>query len=172
MVLGDSLAHDTRCPGVGNWPMSSPTSAMMTWAAWRPMPATSSRRSTTGRGAASSSPVWGSTRSLSGWPGTDPASAIPAWTVAAVPPPGPGAGCWLGGTDRSDCLLDPHGELVISNLAAEGVDLVQQHPRQLRVMVVEAAGEGLHQGGVLDAEPTPGQLGQQLRIALAGDQRL
>ena len=67
--------------------MSSPTSAMMTWAAWRPIPATSSRRSTTGRGAASSSPVWGSTLSRSGWPGTDPASSIPAWTVAAVPPP-------------------------------------------------------------------------------------
>jgi hypothetical protein len=49
MVLGDRLAHDTSCPGVGNWAMSSPTSAMMTWAAWRPMPATSSRRSTTGR---------------------------------------------------------------------------------------------------------------------------
>ena len=36
-----------------------------------------------------------------------------------------------------DCLLDQRGELV--DLAAEGVDLVQQHPRQLGVVVVEAA---------------------------------
>jgi hypothetical protein len=75
-----------------------------------------------------------------------------------------------GGGDRRNRLLDQHGELV--DLAAEGVDLVQQHPRQLCVMIVEAAGEGLHQGGVLDAEPSSGQLGQHLRIALAGDQRL
>jgi hypothetical protein len=62
------------------------------------------------------------------------------------------AGCWrwgLGGGDRGDRLLDQRGELV--DLAAEGVELVQQHPRQRCVMVLQAPGEGLHQGGVLDA---------------------
>jgi hypothetical protein len=83
------------------------------------------------------------------------------------------AGCWcwgLRGRDCGDRLLDPGGELV--DLAAEGVDLVQQHPRQLCMMVVEAAGEGLHQGGVLDAQPPSGQPGQHLGVALASDQRL
>jgi hypothetical protein len=76
----------------------------------------------------------------------------------------------LRGRDCGDRLLDPGGELV--DLAAQGVDLVQQHPRQLCMMVVEAAGEGLHQRGVLDAEPSSGQLGQHLGVALPGDQRL
>jgi hypothetical protein len=55
----------------------------------------------------------------------------------------------LRGRDRRDRLLNVAGELV--DVAAQRVDLVQQHPRQLGVMVVEAAGEGLHQPGVLDA---------------------
>jgi hypothetical protein len=60
------------------------------------------------------------------------------------------AGCWgLRGGDRGDRLLDQRGELI--DLAAQRVDLVQQHPRQRCVVVVEAAGEGLHQRGVLDA---------------------
>src|SRR5215207_4383542 len=79
-----------QLPGVGNWPMSSPTSAMMTWAAWRPIPATSSKRSTTGRAAARTSPVWGSTRSAG--LGTDRAGPMPSWTAAPGSPPGPRAG--------------------------------------------------------------------------------
>src|ERR1039457_5484887 len=43
MVRGDSFARDTRCPGVGKTLISSPISARMAWAAWRPMPGTSSR---------------------------------------------------------------------------------------------------------------------------------
>ena len=45
IVRGASFAQDTRWAGVGNWAMSSPISAMMTWAARDPMPGTSSRRS-------------------------------------------------------------------------------------------------------------------------------
>jgi hypothetical protein len=40
-----------RWPAVGNWVMSSPTSAMMTWAARTPMPVISSSRATTESGA-------------------------------------------------------------------------------------------------------------------------
>src|SRR5215218_6031511 len=119
MVLGDSLAHDTSCPGVGNWPMSSPTSAMMTWAAWRPIPATSSKRSTTGRAAARTSPVWGSTRSAGARHRPGRPDAIVdgcAWVAARA------EGWWRGGRDGRDRLFDPAGELV--DLAAEGVDLV------------------------------------------------
>ena len=53
MVRGDSLAHDTRCPAVGNRVMSRPISARMAWAlAWE-MPGMSSRRMAAGRTAAS-----------------------------------------------------------------------------------------------------------------------
>src|SRR5215218_8515542 len=38
MVLGNSMAHDTSCPGVGNWAMSSPSSVMMTFAVRRLIP--------------------------------------------------------------------------------------------------------------------------------------
>src|SRR5260370_19401 len=37
MVRGLSLAHDTRCLGVGNRVMSSPTSPMTSWATSQPM---------------------------------------------------------------------------------------------------------------------------------------
>jgi hypothetical protein len=80
------------------------------------------------------------------------------------------AGWWRGGGDRRDRLLDAGGELV--DLAAKGVDLVQQHPRQNGVVVGELAGQGLHQRRVLDAQPTPCQLGECLGVALPGDQRL
>src|SRR5215213_4701338 len=155
MVLGDSLAHDTMCAGVGNWPMSSPTSAMMTWAAWWPIPATSSKRSTTGRRG----------QQLAGFGVDAVAVGVTRHGLRRLNPSvegccgiAAGAGCWcwgLRGRDCGDRLLDPGGELV--DLAAQGVDLVQQHPRQLCMMVVEAAGEGLHQRGVLDPEPSSGQ---------------
>ena len=47
-VCGLSLAQDTRWPGVGKALMCRPISAMIAWAASRPMPVTSSRRSTAG----------------------------------------------------------------------------------------------------------------------------
>src|SRR5512132_1146711 len=103
MVLGDSLAHDTSCPGVGNWAMSSPTSAMMAWAARRPIPATSSRRSTTGSAAARISPVWGSTRSM--WPGTDRAGPMASPAAAPWPPPGSRAGGLAAGIAAIACSI-------------------------------------------------------------------
>ena len=48
MVRGDSRAQDTRCPAVGKRLMSSPISAMMTWALRRPTPVISSRRCNAG----------------------------------------------------------------------------------------------------------------------------
>jgi hypothetical protein len=48
-----------------------------------------------------------------------------------------------GGRDRRDQLLNTRGEL--ADLGGEGVDLVQQHPGQLAVMVIELAGKGLGQ---------------------------
>src|ERR1017187_4517666 len=37
MARGVSFAQEAECPGVGNWVMSVPRSATMTWAAPRPM---------------------------------------------------------------------------------------------------------------------------------------
>jgi hypothetical protein len=76
----------------------------------------------------------------------------------------------LRGGDGGDLLPYPGGEVL--NLAAELIDLVQQHPGQLGVMVVDPAGQGLDQGGVLGPHPAAGQAGQHLRVPLAGDQRL
>ena len=56
----------------------------------------------------------------------------------------------------------------ICELAAH---LVEQDPGQVCVVVVEAAVQGLHQRGVFDPHPAAGQLGQLLRVTLAGDQR-
>jgi hypothetical protein len=50
--------------------------------------------------------------------------------------------------------------------------VVQQHPRQLGVVVIEAAGQRLHQGAALAAHPPPGQLSEHLGVTLPGDQRL
>ncbi len=48
----------------------------------------------------------------------------------------------------------------------EPVDLVEQDAGQLAVVVVEAAIQGLHQGGVFDPHPAAGQVGQLLRVTL------
>jgi hypothetical protein len=79
-------------------------------------------------------------------------------------------GGWLGGGDGAGQLLDAAGQPV--DLDAERVDLVQEHPGQFRVVVVEAAGQRLHQGGALAAHPSSGQLGQHLGVALPDDQGL
>jgi hypothetical protein len=65
-----------------------------------------------------------------------------AWAAARA------GGWWLRGRDRRDRLVDPGGELV--DLAAQRIDLVEQHPRQPGVVVGELAGQGLHQRRVLD----------------------
>jgi len=87
-----------------------------------------------------------------------------AWAGAAI-------GVYsLGGGDRRDQLFDPGSQPV--SLGAEPVDLVQQHPGQTGVMVIEPASERLDQGGVLGAHPAPGQAGEDLRVAFTSDQRL
>jgi hypothetical protein len=138
--------------------MSSPSSAMMSWAVWRPIPATSSKRSTAGRDAARTSPVWGRPVRR----GRAPARAA-RWRRLA-------ASWWVGGGALGDRLLELGGELL--DLLVEGVDLVQQHPGHHGVVLCELAGQGLHQRRVLDTQPTPGQLGQCLGVALTRDQRL
>jgi hypothetical protein len=123
--------------------MSSPSSARSTCAACRAMP-----------GIASSRWMAGST----GAPGSCRRRAGGAVGVHA-----------LGCGDGSDQLLDPGGEAV--DLGGQGVVLVQQHPGELGVVVVEPAGERLDQRGVLGLELAAGQAGQHLGVTLAGDQR-
>jgi hypothetical protein len=89
-------------------------------------------------------------------------------------PPGGGAGGTagvdaLGGGDRGDQLLDPGGER--ADLGGQGVDLVQQHPGQLGVMIVKLPGQRLDQAVVLGPHPAPGQASQYLRVPFASDQR-
>jgi hypothetical protein len=76
----------------------------------------------------------------------------------------------LGSGDSRDQLLDPGREAVC--LRGQRVDVVQQHPGQFGVVVVEAAGQRLHQGGALAAHPSFGELGKHLRVALPDDQGL
>ena len=76
----------------------------------------------------------------------------------------------LGGGDRGDQLLDPGGEL--GGLGGQGVDLVQQHPGELGVVVVELPGQRLDQPVVLGPHPAAGQAEKHLRVPLAADQRL
>jgi hypothetical protein len=93
--------------------------------------------------------------------------------VAAVVPgpegPAPSPGGWAAGM-APDLLLDAAGQPV--DLDAEGVDVVQQHPRQLAMVVIEAAGQRRHQRSALAAHPSPGQLGEHLGVTLPGDERL
>ena len=91
------------------------------------------------------------------------------WPSPAAGPVPPSVDA-LGGGDRGDQLLDPGGEL--GGLAGQGVDLVQQHPGELGVVVVELPGQRLDQPVVLGPHPAAGQAGQHLRVPLAADQRL
>jgi hypothetical protein len=88
---------------------------------------------------------------------------------------GAGAGSAVGvdslsGGDRGDQVLGPGGER--ADLRGQCVDLVQQHPGQLGVVVVEPAGERFDQRGALGLHPAAGQAGEHLRVPLPGDQRL
>ena len=76
----------------------------------------------------------------------------------------------LGGGDGCDQFLDAGGEP--ADLHVELVDLVQQHPGQLGVMVVETAGERFDQRGPLGLHPAAGQVGEHLRVPFPGDERL
>ena len=72
--------------------------------------------------------------------------------------------------DGGQQVADAGGEPV--DLRGEPVDLVEQHPGELAVVVVEPAGQRLHQGRVLDPQPAFGQPGQPARVTLPRDQRL
>jgi hypothetical protein len=66
--------------------------------------------------------------------------------------------------DIGDQLLDAGGEP--ADLAGQGTDLIQQHPGQFGVVVVEPAGERIDQGGLFDLHPASGQAGQGLWVTL------
>ena len=59
----------------------------------------------------------------------------------------------------------------VFDLCAEGVYLLQQKGGELCVVVVEAAGERIDKGGVLDPQPSLGQIREHPRVAFPGDQR-
>jgi len=74
-----------------------------------------------------------------------------------------------GRVDLVDRLPDPAGKR--HDLGIGPVDLVGQDAGQLAMVGVEPAGQRLNQGEVFGAQPAPGQVGQRLRVALAGDER-
>jgi hypothetical protein len=75
----------------------------------------------------------------------------------------------LSGGDRRDQFPDPGGEL--GDPGAGEIDLVQEDPGQLGVVVLEPAGERLGQRGALGFHLAAGQPGEHLGVALPGDQR-
>jgi hypothetical protein len=74
------------------------------------------------------------------------------------------------GRHRGDQLLDPPGERV--DLGGQGVDLAEQDPGEFAVVVIEPAGQRLDQRGMLGSHLAAGQVRQDVRVALPGDQRL
>jgi hypothetical protein len=76
----------------------------------------------------------------------------------------------LGSGDRPDQLLDVGAQHL--DLLSQGVDLVEQYPKELGVVLVEAAGQRLEESRPLDSHPPLGQRRERLRITLAGDERL
>ena len=64
--------------------------------------------------------------------------------------------------------LDTGGES--GDLAVEGIDLIQQHPHQFGVMVVEPAPKRFDEGRPFGPHPAAGQVGEPPRITFPGDQ--
>ena len=88
--------------------------------------------------------------------------------------PGTGAGDAVGvGAPRSGQAGELLGDqnLGPGDLPVQEADLLQQHPGDLGVMVLEPALQRLHQGVVLRFHPGAGQPGQDLRVTFAADQR-
>src|SRR6266568_4148911 len=143
MVRGHILTQDTRWAAVGKTLMCRPISAMSAWALSRPMPVTSSRRFTAGStGAAGPVPAWG-----------------PVVPSAFTP--------WAAGMAAISSSI----QALTGRFDDHHVDLVQQHPGQLGVVVIEPAGQRLDQGGTLGLH-LPALIGEHLRVALPADQRL
>jgi hypothetical protein len=57
-------------------------------------------------------------------------------------------------------------------MGTESVDLVQQHPGQLAVVVIEPASQRVSETVMPGPHLAAGQAGQDLRVALPRDQRL
>jgi hypothetical protein len=60
----------------------------------------------------------------------------------------------------------------VGEQGADRVEVGQDHPGEEGVVLGEAPGQRLGQGTDRDPQPAPGQLGQDPRVAFAGDQRL
>lgn len=69
-----------------------------------------------------------------------------------------------------DDFVDPAGEPV--DLRGEHVDLVEDHLRQLSMVVVEPSVQSGDECGALAAHPAPGHVGQHSRVPLSRDHRL
>jgi len=74
----------------------------------------------------------------------------------------------LGGGNVGDDLLGSGVEPL--DLGGEAVDLAEQNVGELGVVLIEAAGEGLDQGRILDPQPSFGQLREYARVAFSRDQ--
>ncbi|MGN9846390.1 hypothetical protein ACTMTI_50595 [Nonomuraea sp. H19] len=131
--------------------MSSPTSARMTCAIRKPMPGISSSRSSAGNRDCRTRQ-----ESQSGSPQSHPLE------------PEPPVGGWASGMAAINSSIRV-GER--DDLTIQAIDLVQQHPGQLGVVVIEPASQCLDQLGVLGFHLAAGQAGQLTRVAFSGDMR-
>lgn len=75
----------------------------------------------------------------------------------------------IGVREFGDELLDACGEPV--DLVAARINLVQQEPGQIGVVVIEATVERFEQRRPLGGELAPGQISEGLGVTLAGDER-
>ncbi len=117
---------------------------MITWAARTPMPATSSRRATAESGAVASS---------------------------GGPPPGPapGAGAWAAGMAEMAASMQAVSVVIWALRASIWSSRMRASSAWWSSKL---AGEGLHQGGVLDPHASLGQRREYLGVPFAGDERL
>src|SRR5215469_12671905 len=67
-------------------------------------------------------------------------------------------------------LLDPPGQRL--DLGGQRIGAVEHHAQQVAVVVAEMPGQRLDQDALLAAHGGAGQVGQHVRVALPGDQRL
>jgi hypothetical protein len=72
--------------------------------------------------------------------------------------------------ERADRVLDDAGELL--DLLVEEIDVPQDRADPQPVVGVEVSGERFAQGGDLLAHLSARQIGENLRVGLAGDQRV
>jgi hypothetical protein len=91
------------------------------------------------------------------------------WVVAGVRAGGAIGVHAQGGGDRCDQLFDPDGERI--DLGSQAVDLAEQDVRDLAVVVIEPAGQRLHQRGAFGLHLSPRQIRQLVRVTLPGDHR-